>query len=103
MRAGPSVRRARQAAGLSQRELASRSGIDQGAIARIEQGETQPRVDTFTRLLEACGWELRTEFATPPDVDRHDIREALRMTDLERERHFVQSNRNMLRMVDSSW
>jgi transcriptional regulator with XRE-family HTH domain len=102
MKTGSSIRRARVAAGLSQRALAERSGIDQAAIARMELGTVQPRVDTWIRLLEACGWEVYTEPTHHPDLDRHDIRKALRMTDRERERYFVESNRNMLHLMDSS-
>ncbi len=102
MQTGASIRRARVAAGLSQRTLAERSGIDQAAIARIELGRTEPRVDTFTRLLEACGWELRTRPVPSPDVDRFEIRKALRMTDAEREHYFVESNRNMLRLFEEA-
>ena len=102
MLTGVSIQRARIAAGLSQRALAKRSGIDQAAIARIEQGQTEPRVDTFRRLLEACGYELRTMPAPSPDVDRWDIRKSLRMTDAERERYFVESNRNMLRLFEDA-
>ena len=102
MQTGANIRRARVAAGLTQRALAERSGVDQAAIARIELGAVQPRVDTWIRLLEACGWEVHTEPIRRPDIDRHDIRNALRMTDSERERYFVESNRNMLHLMDSS-
>ncbi|HEX3623553.1 MAG TPA: helix-turn-helix transcriptional regulator [Acidimicrobiales bacterium] len=53
------VNQARRAAGLSQRELARRSGVAQSAVARIERGQQIPRADTLERLLTACGFELR--------------------------------------------
>lgn len=64
------VNQARRAAGLSQRELSSRSGVAQSAIARIEQGQQVPRTDTLERLLSACGFELRLGPVRGGGVDR---------------------------------
>jgi transcriptional regulator with XRE-family HTH domain len=52
------VNGARRSAGLTQRQLAVRSGVPQPTIARIESGKQMPRADTLDRLLKACGWEL---------------------------------------------
>jgi transcriptional regulator with XRE-family HTH domain len=52
--AGRMVREARRRAGLTQRQLAAKSGIPQETIARIERGRADPRVTTLDRLLEAC-------------------------------------------------
>lgn len=41
----------RKGAGLSQRELALRTGVAQPTIARIEGGRVDPRVTTLERLL----------------------------------------------------
>lgn len=49
---------ARRSAGLSQRDLAERTGIAQPTIARIEAGRQVPGVDLLDRLLQACGWQL---------------------------------------------
>ncbi len=49
---------ARRSAGLTQRELATRAGVPQPTIARIESGRQMPRADTLDKLLKACGWEL---------------------------------------------
>jgi len=38
------------------------------------------------------------ESPPPPNVDRSEIRRAIRMSDAEREAYFLASNRNMLRM-----
>ncbi len=76
------VRYARRRAGLTQRQLADRSGVAQPAIARIETGRSVPRVSTFTRLIAACG--MSVEFRPAPDVDRTAIRELLRLTPRER-------------------
>lgn len=43
---------------LTQAELASRSGLKQSAIARIENHGSLPRVDTLLRITEALEMEL---------------------------------------------
>jgi ribosome-binding protein aMBF1 (putative translation factor) len=48
----------RNAAGLSQGELAARSGIDQGDISRIERGIANPTLHTLERLGDAVGCEV---------------------------------------------
>lgn len=58
MDAAASLRSARREAGLTQRALAQRSGTAQPTIARIEKGHEVPRLDTFVRLLGACGLTL---------------------------------------------
>lgn len=55
---GSLVRRARVARGLSQRELAQISGLEQSNISAIETGRRIPTVETLHRLLFACGFEL---------------------------------------------
>ena len=93
------VRRARRSARLSQRGLAASTGVEQAAIARIERGLVQPRVETLARLLRACGWELLARPLIIPDVDRSEIRRALAMSDRERESYFLDSNRNVLELL----
>jgi transcriptional regulator with XRE-family HTH domain len=73
MSAARYVNQARRAAGLSQRELSSRTGVPQSAIARIERGQQVPRADTLEKLLQACGFELRLAeaYGTPESDGRH--------------------------------
>jgi transcriptional regulator with XRE-family HTH domain len=54
MNAARILRYARRRAGLTQRQLAEKSGIPQPTVTRVERGQTIPRVDTFDRLLRAC-------------------------------------------------
>jgi len=75
---------ARRGAGLSQRELARRSGVPQPTIARIERGQQIPRVDTLMRMLDACGFELRLGPKRGKDVDVSLIDGWLRLTPAER-------------------
>ncbi len=53
--AGELVRRARQRAGLSQVELANRSGVARTVICAIERGHRQPSVSLVSQVLEGCG------------------------------------------------
>lgn len=50
---GSVLAEARKLQGLSQRELESRSGVDQADISRIERGELAPTSSTLLRLTMA--------------------------------------------------
>jgi transcriptional regulator with XRE-family HTH domain len=84
MDTGLTLRRARQAAGLSQRDLARKARVAQPAIARIESGGVVPRVDTLEHLLRACGQNLQVAKRAGAGVDRTVIRQLLRLTPRER-------------------
>ncbi len=56
---------ARKRAGLTQVELASRSGIGQSEISRIERGESNPTVETLSRLGRSLNLKLRLVDVTP--------------------------------------
>ena len=76
---------ARRRAGLSQRELARKSGIPQSSISRIERGLISPTVDTLERLIRACGMELEPVDRPGEDaVDRTLIWENLQLSPAER-------------------
>lgn len=47
--------RARQEAGLSQTELAARSGTAQAVISRIERGAVSPSLDTLSKIAKGLG------------------------------------------------
>lgn len=84
MSAAPLLRHARKKAGLTQRELAERSGLAQPAIAKIERGHTSPRIVTLERLLRACGSRLTIMPERGFGIDRTAIREMLRMSPEQR-------------------
>jgi len=73
------VREARSRAGLTQRELAARAGTSQSVVARVEAGRTRPGSATLRRLLEAAGFELRTELLPLPVVDTHMLEDVARI------------------------
>lgn len=78
------VNGARRSAGLTQRELAERSGVPQPTIARIEGGKQMPRADTLDRLLRGCGWELDMSLRRGDGEDRGLIRSWLTFTHEQR-------------------
>jgi len=86
MRAGSIVREARRAAGLSQRELARRTGFAQPVLSRIERGHASPRFGTLDRLLRECGKGLELIERPGLGVDRTLIRDRLRLTPGQRAR-----------------
>lgn len=63
MRFGDAVRAAREAAGISQAELARRMGTGQPTIARLELGGVDPKLSTIERISRALGTDLVLEFA----------------------------------------
>lgn len=80
MNASTLIKDARNRAGISQSELATRSGTQQPAIARWESGRCDPSTRTTAKLLRACGYELNTELR-PIDVQaRQQIRTQLSLT-----------------------
>jgi transcriptional regulator with XRE-family HTH domain len=86
---------ARRQAGLTQHALANRVGTSQSAIAKLEQGGTNPTLDTLERCANACGFTVRFELIPLPeadpvverykqDVDRSLLRENIRKSVDER-------------------
>ena len=53
---------ARIAEGMTQKELSERSGIAQGDISKMENGNANPSVKTLQRLAAAMGKSLKIEF-----------------------------------------
>ena len=53
----------RQHAGLTQTELASRSGTTQAMIARYESGAVSPTLRTLDRIFRECGSRLEITYA----------------------------------------
>ena len=59
LRTGIAVRDAREAAGLTQTELAIRMGVAQSAVSRIEAGRANVTVDMLARIAVALGAPLK--------------------------------------------
>jgi len=73
MRSADLIREARLRAGLTQYELAERSGRDRSVIARWEQGTVAPSIESLVELVRACGFEL------PLELLPHDPRQRERL------------------------
>jgi transcriptional regulator with XRE-family HTH domain len=71
MRSASLIREARLRAGLTQSELAERTGRDRSVIARWEQAVVAPSVETLLELVRACGFDLPLELL-PYDESRQD-------------------------------
>ena len=67
MRSASVIREARLRAGLTQAELADRTGRDRSVIARWEQGIVAPSLDTLLELVRACGFDLPLELVAYDD------------------------------------
>jgi len=65
------LREARLRAGLTQAELAERSGTARSQISRYERGDVLPSLETLRRLVRACGLELGFRIFKL-DVEEHD-------------------------------
>ena len=53
---------ARKASGLTQKELADKTGIAQGDISKLENGSANPALKTLQRLAAGMGMQLKLEF-----------------------------------------
>jgi len=55
--------KARKESGLTQKQLSERTGITQGDISKIENGNGNPSLKTLKRLASAMGMRLKIEFS----------------------------------------
>ena len=78
------LREARLRAGLTQAQLARRAGTTQSAIARWESGKSSPALATLSRLVAACGLELRIGLDRPDPDGASLIERNLRLTPTQR-------------------
>ena len=53
---------ARKRSGLTQKELSERTGIAQGDISRLENGNANPSIRTLKRLADGMGMTLQLRF-----------------------------------------
>lgn len=102
MKAARILRYARRRAGLTQRALATVTGIPQPAIARIEGGAVSPRLDTFERLLSGAGATLELTPRLGDGVDRTLIRASLARTPEERVLAGGRAARNLAAFLEAA-
>ena len=53
---------ARKHSGMTQKDLAEKTGINQSDISRLENGNANPSLKTLQRLAEGMGMTLKLEF-----------------------------------------
>jgi transcriptional regulator with XRE-family HTH domain len=93
MRSADLIREARLRAGLTQYELAERTGRDRSVIARWEQGAVAPSVETLVELVRACGFDLPLELV-PRDSSRDEwLRRNALLSPERRVLRFLQAHR----------
>ena len=73
MQIGMKIKRARMAAGLTQRELALRSGVSPGLVGQIESHRTQPGRETLRRLCDVLGITVDSALSTSNVVEFHAV------------------------------
>jgi transcriptional regulator with XRE-family HTH domain len=83
MQGGPLIREARLRAGLTQAELAQRTGRERSVIARWEQGSVSPSIDNLLAIVHACGFELPLVLV-PRDTSQDESLEEGRLLSPER-------------------
>ncbi len=64
---GGAVRRARTAAGLTQEELADRSGLDRSYIGGVERGDRNPTLNVIEKIAKGLGLTLAELFSYSAD------------------------------------
>ena len=63
--AASAVASARALSGMSQKQLAAATGIDQSDISKIERGVANPSMSTLERIAKALGGQLAIHIAIP--------------------------------------
>jgi transcriptional regulator with XRE-family HTH domain len=93
---------ARRRAGISQVQLAERSGVAASLIGRYERFEVIPSLERLRELVRACGLELsfRLAQADASDHDRVLIERELRRTPSERLRRGLAAGRAFRSLAD---
>lgn len=74
MHSGGTLRRARETAALTLRELGERSGTSHSTLAAYESGRVVPRVDTLDRILRAAGYGSDIVLRRRPDATAEERR-----------------------------
>jgi transcriptional regulator with XRE-family HTH domain len=84
VRGGELIREARTRAGLTQTELAERTGRDRTVIARWEQGVISPPVESLLACVHACGYDLPLVLVQLDESADTELRAELMDTPAER-------------------
>ena len=91
MRSADLIREARLRAGLTQYELAERTGRDRSVVARWEQGAVAPSLETLVELVRACGFELPLELVRSDDSNLERLRKNVLLSPERRVQRILQA------------
>ncbi len=91
MRSATLIREARLRAGLTQQELAARSGRERSVIARWEQGVVSPSLETLLELVQACSFDLPLELVARDDSTDERLRKNARLSPERRVQRLLQA------------
>jgi transcriptional regulator with XRE-family HTH domain len=92
MRARDVIRIARDQAGLTQQQLAVRSGRPRETIARWESGAQVPSLEAVTALVADCGLDLVLRLAARDTTLIESVREQLELSTTKRLRRLLPSD-----------
>jgi transcriptional regulator with XRE-family HTH domain len=94
------IRHVRAEAGMTQAELATRAGLSQSAVARLERGSSNPTIATLANVIAATGHQLTLGAALHrPSYDERQLRERLAMSPAQRLATFTASSRSLRTMA----
>jgi transcriptional regulator with XRE-family HTH domain len=91
VRSADLIREARLRAGLTQYELAERTGRDRSVIARWEQGAVAPSIETLVELVRACGFELPLELIPRDEANLERLRKNVLLSPERRVQRILQA------------
>jgi len=99
MKSADLIREARLRAGLTQYELAERTGRDRSVIARWEQGAVAPSIETLVELVRACGFDLPLELVPHDTAQRERLRKTALLSPERRVQRLLQAERKAARSL----
>lgn len=94
MRSADLIREARLRAGLTQYDLAERTGRDRSVIARWEQGAVAPSIETLVELVRACGFDVPLELVPLDPSQRDRLRKTALLSPERRVQRLLQTRRS---------
>lgn len=95
MSIGMNVRRLRQDKGYTQGDLAKHAGIRLAHVSKVERDETDPKLSTITKIMDALGCSADSLFL---DVKHLDSDSALTMM-IERTQNLPQEHKDAISKV----
>ncbi len=69
MTVGERIRNARKIAGLTQKQLDEKSGIDEANIRKYESGKQNPKLETLEKIAKGIGFPIEYFIGWPPFDD----------------------------------